>query len=89
MVIVIALCANKSDLFNKQEVPDKEGREYSESIGAIFQLTSAREGVGVDDLFINIGKKLLNMKIEDKPDPNTYSLKKENPVKEKGKKKCC
>ena len=89
MVIVIALCANKSDLFTKQQVSDKEGREYSESIGALFQITSAHEGVGVDDLFCNIGKKLLNIKIEEKPDSNTYSLKKENPVKEKGKKKCC
>ena len=89
MIIVIALCANKSDLFAKQQVSDKEGKEYSESIGALFQITSALEGVGVDDLFCNIGKKLLNIKIEEKPDSNTYSLKKENPVKEKGKKKCC
>ena len=61
---MIAICANKSDLFSKQQVSDDEGKEYSESVGALFQITSAQLGVGINELFLNIGKKLLNVNIQ-------------------------
>ena len=53
---MIAICSNKSDLFSQQQVSDKEGKEYSESVGALFQITSAQLGVGINELFLNIGK---------------------------------
>ncbi len=84
---MIAICANKSDLFSKQQVSDNEGKEYSESVGALFQITSAQLGVGINELFLNIGKKLLNVNIQ-QTNQNIISL--DNKIhEEKRKKKIC
>ena len=43
------------------EVEDKEGRALAKELGAIFQLTSAKNDPNsIDRLFQNIGKKILN-----------------------------
>ena len=55
--IIIAIAANKSDLFEKEVVDEKEARDYAKSIGAIFSLTSAKSTAGINDLFIEISKK--------------------------------
>ena len=81
---MIAICANKSDLFSQQQVSDKEGKEYSESVGALFQITSAQLGVGINELFLNIGKKLLNVNIQ-QTNQNTIPL--DNKKHEEKKKK--
>ena len=84
---MIAICANKSDLFSKQQVSDDEGKEYSESVGALFQITSAQLGVGINELFLNIGKKLLNMNNK-QTNQNIISLNNKE-HEEKRKKICC
>ena len=58
--VILALAANKDDLYNEATVNEKEGQEYADTIGAIFKRTSALSNVGIDDLFQLIGKKYLN-----------------------------
>ncbi len=58
--IIIAVVANKSDLYQKQQVPDNKGHEFASRIGALFQLTSAKSDTGITNLFDNIGKKYFN-----------------------------
>ena len=84
---MIAICANKSDLFSKQQVSDKEGKEYSESVEALFQITSAQLGVGINELFLNIAKKLLNVNIQ-QTDQNIILLENKKPEEKKKKKFC-
>ena len=48
---VIGLAGNKKDLYLKEEVNNEEGNEKAKEIGAIFRLTSAKEGFGISDLF--------------------------------------
>ena len=55
--IIIAVAANKCDLFDKEVVDEKAARDYAKSIGAIFSLTSAKNTAGINDLFIEISKK--------------------------------
>jgi small GTP-binding protein len=55
--IIIAIAANKCDLFDKEVVDEKTARDYAKSIGAIFSLTSAKSTAGINDLFIEISKK--------------------------------
>jgi len=55
--IIIAIAANKCDLFEKEVVDEKEARDYAKNIGAIFSSTSAKNTVGINDLFIEISKK--------------------------------
>ena len=84
---MIAICANKSDLITQQEVSDQEGKEYAESVQALFQITSAQMGVGVNELFLNIAKKLLNVNIQ-QTDQNAILLENKKPEEKKKKKFC-
>ena len=58
--IVIGLAANKSDLFDKEQVPEQEARNYASEIGAVFKLTSACTATGIEELFKSIGCKFLD-----------------------------
>ncbi len=53
---IIALVANKIDLYTKQKVSNNEGKALAEEMGAIFQNTSALSDTGISNLFDNIGK---------------------------------
>ena len=93
---MLALAGNKNDMYEQEEVEENEGKEYAKEINAIFQKTSAKESTGIEDLFIKIGKKILespgeesNMsKNENKEDKTKIKLDK-NKVEEKQKKGCC
>ena len=58
--IIIVLIANKSDLNDKEQVKNEEGEEFAKSIGAIFQSTSAKDNIGITDLFNKKKKKYFN-----------------------------
>ena len=90
--IILAIAGNKSDLFEDQKVSEKEVKKFAESIGAIFELTSCKENIGINELFYECGKKYLevNKLIGKDNKGNNENLKidgKDNNGK-KGKKKC-
>ena len=60
--MVIAIAGNKSDLFEEEEVPEDEAKQYAQSVGAIFQLTSCKKNFGIDELFKICGQKYLENK---------------------------
>jgi len=68
--VVLGVAGNKSDLYEKEEVPEQEAREFAKSIGAIFCLTSAQNNSGIEELFDEMGKKFL--------DPNSTINESEN-----------
>ena len=53
------LVANKSDLFDQEKVKEEEAKEYAKNNGMIFHVTSAYNGIGVEELFKHIGNKLI------------------------------
>ena len=59
--IVIGIARNKCDLFQEEKVTEEEVKKYAKSIGAIFHLTSCKESIGIDELFIECGKKYLEV----------------------------
>ena len=96
--IILAIAGNKSDLFEQQEVSDKEVKKFAESIGAIFKLTSCKESIGIDELFSECGKrylevnKLIGNEVKVKKDSGNIKLggtNATNNVNKKKKKKCC
>jgi GTPase SAR1 family protein len=99
LIIVIGLAGNKSDLFNNEKVTEEEALELSEKIGATtFRLTSAIEGNGINEIFKNIGLKLLDPDFKDKynDDDNNDNIPKIgtikldiNQAKESNKGYCC
>jgi len=58
--IIMALAANKSDLYEYEEVTNDELVEYAKSINALYKQTSALKGSGINELFNMIGEKILS-----------------------------
>jgi GTPase SAR1 family protein len=95
-LIVIALVANKSDLYENEEVTDNEGMTLAKEIEAIFQRTSAKEASGIEDLFNKIAKRILDPTSENTSNLTKEELEKkgqqlmrDNIKNERKKKKCC
>ena len=40
--VILGVVGNKSDLYMKEQVKEKEGKNYADSIGAKFRLVSAK-----------------------------------------------
>ena len=58
--VLLAVVANKSDLYDESAIKEEEGREFAKSIGALFQSTSAKSDTGITNLFDNLGQKYIN-----------------------------
>ena len=80
--VIFALVGNKNDLYNNAEVNEEEAMKWADSIGAIFQTTSALSNTGIDILFQLVGKKFLNpnfdYKSEEEIKKQQYEKKKED-----------
>ena len=93
----MALVGNKADLFEEEQVHEEEGEKYAKDIGAIFKITSALSGDGIEDLFDAIGCKRLNLKEEEEKKEKNNKDDEDKPVrldsnklmKKKGKSHCC
>ena len=57
---ILAVVANKNDLYGDQVVPDEDGQKFADKIGAIFQSTSALSDSGIGKLFEHIGRKFID-----------------------------
>ena len=98
--IILAIAANKSDLYQQEAVDEGKAREFADSLGAIYASTTATKVEPINDLFIQIAKKHTgaeNITIKDDEDgqnqpeeekKDTVKLSKEGGKKEK-KKGCC
>eukprot|EP00826_Nyctotherus_ovalis_P057812 TRINITY_DN7915_c0_g2_i3.p1 TRINITY_DN7915_c0_g2~~TRINITY_DN7915_c0_g2_i3.p1 ORF type:complete len:157 (-),score=62.87 TRINITY_DN7915_c0_g2_i3:97-567(-) len=56
--IKIFIAANKSDLIDQEAVSLSEGKKFAEQHNATFQLTSAKDGSGIEKLFSTIPEVL-------------------------------
>ena len=57
---MIAIVGNKSDNYEYEQVQDIEGKSLAKELNAIFHTTSAKTGLGVDELFNKIGRQCVN-----------------------------
>ena len=95
--IILAIAANKSDLYENEVVSLKEGKDLSQEINAIFKSTSAMLSHGVEDLFKLIAEKFINPflntnepTLNSKEEEFRNNIKINNNKKAKSeKKKCC
>ena len=55
--VIIAIVANKSDLIEKEIVNEDDARKLAKELNGIFLQCSAKNSVGIDDIFIEITKK--------------------------------
>ena len=77
---ILAIVANKIDLYQVQQVEQSEAQAFADEIGAIFQTTSAMSNSGINKLFENLGKKVImpnyDYKAGDKEAKENYEKKK-------------
>ena len=97
---VLAIVANKCDLYEQEAIPEKEARAFAKEKNAIFMNVSAKNGDNIDNLFDLCLKKYFDpnfqIKIEEKKKADEDSIiirhkskKKKDEYKEKEKKNCC
>ena len=79
---MVGIAGNKCDLYEEEDVPENEAREFAESIGAVFELTSAQNNTGINELFLNCGYKYLDPNFKPTIDgPAPTPLNKDDNVK--------
>ena len=57
--IVLTVAANKEDLNNRRQVELSEATQYANKVGAKVIATSAKTGIGIEELFLELTKSLL------------------------------
>jgi hypothetical protein len=46
--LVVAIAANKSDLYESEDVEEEKVRAFAKEIDAVYKLTSAKNASGID-----------------------------------------
>ena len=97
--IIIYIIGNKYDLLDRETVKEEEAREFAKNENIFFWLTSAKDAVGIDDLFDDIGKRYLSPEFSENPENIERKMRKNeinkidsnsgNNSNKKKKKKCC
>ena len=102
--IVLGVAGNKYDLFEHEKVKEEEAREWAKEIGAVFELTSAQNNTGINDLFTKVGYKYLDPTFNPKIEIGSKQDRENNPqqikivldkkdlkkdTNKKNKKSCC
>jgi Asp-tRNA(Asn)/Glu-tRNA(Gln) amidotransferase C subunit len=76
------LVGTKSDKFELKKVSEEEAKSFAKEINAIYQLVSAKDGKGINELFYYIGKKYSH------PNWNQKDEKKENKIRRENDNNC-
>lgn len=71
--IIIGVAGNKNDLYEKEEVSEKEAKEYSDYINASFKLVSAKCNTSINELFDELVKKFIGSEFMKKLIPQYIS----------------
>lgn len=88
---VLGIAANKSDLYLRAQVKDKQGKDYAKKVGAVWRSTSAFEDdKGIDELLNELVTMYIKQDLLSNRKTNSnFKLTKNDPSKEKGEGGCC
>ena len=57
--IVLAIACNKCDMSGQRAVAFQRAQDYAESVGAIVFETSAKANKGIEELFVEISRRII------------------------------
>ncbi len=83
--VKLILVGNKSDLENEREVHITEGQELADNFSISFFEISAKDNIGVKEIFLDIAEKLC---FDNNIEKEWVQIQKEN-YSQSGKDKCC
>ena len=72
--IIFNIVGNKIDLFESEQVNEKEAKEFAKSINAGFYLTSAKNNIRITELFVQSGKKFIDPNSENNDENNNENV---------------
>jgi len=91
--MILAIVGNKIDLFQNEQIPEQEARDYAKSVNAGFYLVSCKQRIGINELFEDVTKRYLeSYKLTMNNNNNKEKENKKvvlNIKITKNKKKCC
>lgn len=58
--VIVAIAGNKSDLYDERQVKTEEAEKFAKENKAIFASISAKSDIGIEALFQNIGRKIID-----------------------------
>ena len=76
--VIVGIVANKSDLNEKRQVNDEDGKAFAEEKGAFFVSTSALNRNGFQDLFKNMVQRISDTICDFREDENKEKEEEEN-----------
>ena len=53
-------CELADAMYEKEEVSENDAKQFAESIGAFFEITSAKNNTGINDLFMNAANRFVD-----------------------------
>ena len=77
---ILAIAGNKSDLYDREQVPEEDARNYAKSINAVYGLTSAQNNSGIDKLFEDIAIKFLDPDFQEKIEEDNRDKKRKTSI---------
>ncbi|XP_053888855.1 ras-related protein Rab-22A-like [Malaclemys terrapin pileata] len=84
--IVVAIAGNKCDLNDVREVMEKDAKDYADSIHAIFVETSAKNAININELFIEISRRIPSTDTNPPSSGKSFKLRRQPSVT---KRSCC
>ena len=58
--IILGIAGNKCDMYEREEVNENDAKEFAESKGAFFEITSAKNNTGINELFMNAANRFVD-----------------------------
>ena len=92
--VIFGVAGNKNDLYLEEKVDKNEVKEFCQEINAIFQFTSAKDNMSIDELFRELGKRFINSNFflevsSEYFQSRTTSFQIQKNSTKKGKRGCC
>ena len=93
--IILGVAGNKCDMYEKEEISENEAKAFADQIGAFFEITSAKNNTGINELFVSAANRIVDPNYKNSAESKERTENAEGNIKldEKGhkkeKKKCC